>query len=124
MLIVDDNSPDGTGEIADRLADEGDDVAVLHRELKEGLGPAYIAGFRRGARRGRRADRLEMDSDFSHDPAHLPAILAAAEDADEVDRLALRRGRRGHRLGSDAALRSAAAARPTRARSSASRSAT
>ena len=83
LLIVDDSSPDGTGEIADRLAADQPNVAVLHRPRKEGLGPAYIAGFRRALAEGA-ALVLEMDSDFSHDPSHLPAMLAAAERADLV----------------------------------------
>jgi dolichol-phosphate mannosyltransferase len=82
VLIVDDNSPDGTGRIADRLAEHGD-VAVLHRPRKEGLGPAYLAGFRE-ALAGGAALVLEMDSDFSHDPAYLPRLLEAAERADLV----------------------------------------
>ncbi|HET8639783.1 MAG TPA: polyprenol monophosphomannose synthase [Solirubrobacterales bacterium] len=83
ILIVDDGSPDGTGELADRLAAEHDDVEVLHRPRKEGLGPAYIAGFRRALAGG--ADLvLEMDSDFSHQPAYLPRLLEAAETADLV----------------------------------------
>ena len=78
VLIVDDNSPDGTGEIADRLASEHEDVEVLHRERKEGLGPAYIAGFRRALPGG--AERIiEMDADFSHDPAYLPQLLRTVE---------------------------------------------
>jgi dolichol-phosphate mannosyltransferase len=81
ILVVDDNSPDGTGEIADRLAAELSNVSVLHRAHKEGLGPAYIAGFRRALAEGA-ALILEMDSDFSHDPSYLPAMLAAAERAD------------------------------------------
>src|SRR5690242_15554292 len=83
ILIVDDNSPDGTGETADRLAGELDQVEVLHRPRKEGLGPAYIAGFR-AALAGGAGLVVEMDSDFSHDPGHLPRLLAAAEDADLV----------------------------------------
>ncbi len=83
MLIVDDSSPDGTGEIADRLAAAHDDVEVLHRPRKEGLGPAYIAGFRRALAGGAELV-LEMDSDFSHDPAYLPRLLEAARDADLV----------------------------------------
>ncbi|MSO40711.1 MAG: polyprenol monophosphomannose synthase [Solirubrobacterales bacterium] len=83
LLIVDDNSPDGTGRIADRLAGAHDDVEVLHRRLKEGLGPAYIAGFRRALAEGAEMV-IEMDADFSHDPAYLPAMLAAAENADLV----------------------------------------
>jgi dolichol-phosphate mannosyltransferase len=83
VLIVDDDSPDGTGEIADRLAAERDGVEVLHRPGKEGLGPAYIAGFRRALAEGAELV-LEMDSDFSHDPAYLPRLLEAAKHADLV----------------------------------------
>jgi len=81
VLIVDDNSPDGTGEIADRLAAERSGVEVLHRPRKEGLGPAYIAGFHRALEEGAELI-LEMDSDFSHDPAYLPRLLEAADRAD------------------------------------------
>lgn len=83
VLIVDDSSPDGTGEIADRLAAADESVEVLHRPRKEGLGPAYIAGFRR-ALAGGAGLVLEMDSDFSHDPAYLPRLLEASERADLV----------------------------------------
>jgi dolichol-phosphate mannosyltransferase len=83
VLIVDDSSPDGTGEIADRLAAAEEAVEVLHRPRKEGLGPAYIAGFRR-ALAGGAGLVLEMDSDFSHDPAYLPRLLEASERADLV----------------------------------------
>jgi dolichol-phosphate mannosyltransferase len=83
VLIVDDDSPDGTGEIAERLAAEHDGVEVLHRPRKEGLGPAYIAGFRRALAEGAELV-LEMDSDFSHDPAYLPRVLEAARRADLV----------------------------------------
>ncbi len=83
ILIVDDDSPDGTGRIADRLAAELPAVEVLHRTLREGLGPAYLAGFAR-ALDGGAAFVLEMDSDFSHDPADLARLLAAAQDADLV----------------------------------------
>ena len=83
VLIVDDGSPDGTGAIADRLAERHDNVSVLHRRVKEGLGPAYIAGFRR-ALAGGAGLVLEMDSDFSHDPAYLPRLLEAARRADVV----------------------------------------
>jgi len=83
VLIVDDSSPDGTGEIADRLAAEQPRVGVLHRPRKEGLGPAYVAGFRRALAEGA-ALVVEMDADFSHDPAHLPALLAASDEADLV----------------------------------------
>jgi dolichol-phosphate mannosyltransferase len=83
VLVVDDNSPDGTGAIADRLADELGWVHVLHRENKEGLGPAYLAGFRRALELG--ADLVfEMDCDFSHDPKDVPRLAAAAGDADLV----------------------------------------
>ncbi len=80
VLVVDDNSPDGTGELADRLAGELDYVDVLHRERKEGLGPAYLAGFRRALADGAELV-LEMDCDFSHDPNDVPRLIAAAEDA-------------------------------------------
>jgi dolichol-phosphate mannosyltransferase len=83
ILIVDDGSPDGTGEIADRLAAELEPVEVLHRTAKEGLGRAYLAGFERALASG--ADLvLEMDADFSHDPKDLPRLIAASEDADLV----------------------------------------
>ncbi len=83
ILIVDDGSPDGTGQIADRLATEFDSVEVLHRTAKEGLGRAYLAGFRRVVEAG--ADLvLEMDADFSHDPRDLPRLIAAAGEADLV----------------------------------------
>jgi dolichol-phosphate mannosyltransferase len=83
VLVIDDSSPDGTGEIADRLAAELDAVGVLHRPRKEGLGPAYIAGFKRALADG--ADRImEMDCDFSHDPDDVPRLLAATESADLV----------------------------------------
>jgi dolichol-phosphate mannosyltransferase len=81
VLIVDDNSPDGTGDIADRLATAHDDVSVLHRASKQGLGPAYIAGFREALAGGAELI-IEMDSDFSHDPAYLPQLLRAIESAD------------------------------------------
>ena len=78
VLVIDDNSPDGTGELADRLAKELDYVGVLHRERKDGLGPAYLAGFRR-ALAGDAELVLEMDCDFSHDPADVPRLIAAVE---------------------------------------------
>jgi dolichol-phosphate mannosyltransferase len=78
ILIVDDGSPDGTGAIADRLAERHDDVQVLHRTEREGLGPAYLAGFRVALDAGA-ARVLEMDADFSHDPADLPRLLAAVD---------------------------------------------
>jgi dolichol-phosphate mannosyltransferase len=83
ILIVDDNSPDGTGEIADRLVAEVEDVSVLHREVKEGLGPAYLAGFEVALASGAELI-VEMDADFSHDPEYLAELLAAADDADLV----------------------------------------
>jgi dolichol-phosphate mannosyltransferase len=83
VLIVDDSSPDGTGAIADRLAERHENVRVLHRARKEGLGPAYIAGFRQ-ALEGGAGLVLEMDADFSHDPAYLPRLLEAAKRADLV----------------------------------------
>jgi dolichol-phosphate mannosyltransferase len=83
VLVIDDNSPDGTGELADRLAAELPFVDVLHREQREGLGRAYVAGFRVALRR--RAELvLEMDCDFSHDPKDVPRLIAAAAGADLV----------------------------------------
>ena len=78
VLVVDDGSPDGTGELADRLAEELPFVAVLHRARKEGLGPAYLAGFRDVLATDAELV-LEMDCDFSHDPADVPRLIAAAE---------------------------------------------
>jgi dolichol-phosphate mannosyltransferase len=83
VLVIDDGSPDGTGEIADRLAGELAWVAVAHRERKEGIGPAYLAGFRRSLADGAEL-LLEMDCDFSHDPGDVPRLIEAAEDADLV----------------------------------------
>jgi dolichol-phosphate mannosyltransferase len=83
VLVIDDNSPDGTGELADRLASELDYVDVLHRERKEGLGPAYLAGFRRALADGAELV-LELDCDFSHDPEDVPRLIAAAEDGADV----------------------------------------
>jgi dolichol-phosphate mannosyltransferase len=83
VLVIDDGSPDGTGRLADRLAQEAEHVEVLHRERKEGLGPAYLAGFRRALTDGAELI-LEMDCDFSHDPADVPRLIAAAADADLV----------------------------------------
>jgi dolichol-phosphate mannosyltransferase len=83
VLVIDDSSPDGTGEIADRLAGEFDFLSVLHRPKKEGLGPAYLAGFVWALATD--ADRIvEMDCDFSHDPEDLPRLLGASADADLV----------------------------------------
>ena len=83
VLVIDDNSPDGTGELADRLAAELAYVDVLHRERKEGLGPAYVAGFRRALADGAELV-LEMDCDFSHDPADVPRLIAAAENGADL----------------------------------------
>ena len=83
VLVIDDNSPDGTGELADRLAQELGYVEVLHRPRKEGLGPAYLAGFRRALADGAELI-LEVDCDFSHDPADVPRLIEAASAADLV----------------------------------------
>ncbi|MCH2186076.1 polyprenol monophosphomannose synthase [Myxococcota bacterium] len=83
VLVVDDDSPDGTGEIADRLIRETQRVHVLHREKKEGLGPAYRAGLSRALDLG--ADYvIQMDADFSHPPDKLPELLREIEDYDVV----------------------------------------
>lgn len=76
ILVVDDGSPDGTGEIAERAAAQHSWVKVLHRTKKEGIGPAYLAGFRHALAEGA-GWVMEMDCDFSHDPADLPRLLAA-----------------------------------------------
>jgi dolichol-phosphate mannosyltransferase len=83
VLIVDDGSPDGTGEIADRLAAEKEWVSVLHRAEKNGIGPAYLAGFRRALDDGA-GFVMEMDSDFSHDPADLARLLAAVREGADL----------------------------------------
>jgi dolichol-phosphate mannosyltransferase len=83
VLVADDNSPDGTGVVADRLAEADDHVHVLHRSAKNGLGAAYLAGFRWGTGRGYDV-LVEMDADGSHRPEHLPAMLEALQDADVV----------------------------------------
>jgi dolichol-phosphate mannosyltransferase len=83
ILVVDDNSPDGTGAIADALAETHQWVEVLHRPGKSGLGQAYLAGFTHAMANGARL-LLEMDADFSHDPKYLPELIAAAEHADLV----------------------------------------
>ena len=83
VLVVDDNSPDGTGEIADRLAAANDSISVLHRARMEGLGPAYLACFRVALEGG--AQRIvEMDADFSHDPVYLPKLIGATDQHDLV----------------------------------------
>jgi len=83
VLVIDDDSPDGTGALADRLAAELPFVDVLHRARKEGLGRAYLAGFRVALEQGAELV-LEMDCDFSHDPQDVPRLIAAAADADVV----------------------------------------
>jgi dolichol-phosphate mannosyltransferase len=83
VLVIDDGSPDGTGEVADRLAEELPWVSVLHRERKEGIGPAYVAGFRKALAEGAELI-LEMDGDFSHEPSVVPRLIEAADDADLV----------------------------------------
>ena len=83
ILVVDDSSPDGTGDLADDLARRDPHMRVMHRPRKDGLGQAYVAGFELALREGAELV-LEMDADFSHDPAYLPAMIAAAADADVV----------------------------------------
>ena len=83
VLVVDDGSPDGTGALAQELAEREPRVRVLHRRRKEGLGRAYLAGFEVALRAGY-GRILEMDADFSHDPGRLPALLAASREADLV----------------------------------------
>jgi dolichol-phosphate mannosyltransferase len=83
VLVIDDNSPDGTGGIADSLAAEHPFVDVLHRPQKEGLGRAYVAGFRRALADGAELV-LEMDCDFSHDPADVPRLIEAAEGGTDL----------------------------------------
>ncbi len=83
VLIVDDNSPDGTGELADKLAGENERVHVVHRPGKQGLGTAYIAGFKWALERDYEYV-FEMDSDFSHNPEHIPQFLGAAKAYDLV----------------------------------------
>jgi dolichol-phosphate mannosyltransferase len=83
ILIVDDNSPDGTGAIADELAHELTGVEVLHRPGKQGLGRAYLAGFAHAVNAGAELV-LEMDADFSHDPADLPRLIALVRDGADL----------------------------------------
>jgi dolichol-phosphate mannosyltransferase len=83
VLVVDDDSPDGTGAIADRVAAVEPEVRVLHRPTREGLGPAYLAGFAVALGDGA-SHVIEMDADFSHEPHDLPRLLRAAQDADLV----------------------------------------
>jgi dolichol-phosphate mannosyltransferase len=83
VLIVDDGSPDGTGEMADQMAQGNDRIHVLHRQVKGGLGTAYIAGFKYALEKSYDLI-LEMDCDFSHDPKSLPKFLEAIQDADLI----------------------------------------
>ncbi len=85
VLVVDDNSPDGTGKVADEMAATEPRIHVLHRAGKQGLGKAYLAGFEWALQHPSQFDYIfEMDADFSHDPSHLPEFLAAVKDADLV----------------------------------------
>jgi dolichol-phosphate mannosyltransferase len=83
LLIVDDNSPDGTGRLADSLAADLPEVSVLHRGKKSGLGPAYAAGFDRALSDGAETI-IEMDADFSHDPGDLPRLVVAIDEGADV----------------------------------------
>ena len=83
VLVIDDSSPDGTGELADELARELPFVSVLHRAQKEGLGPAYLAGFRQALEEGAELV-LEMDCDFSHAPKDVPRLITAVEDGADI----------------------------------------
>jgi dolichol-phosphate mannosyltransferase len=83
ILVVDDNSPDGTGKLADAIAAKTPRLSVLHRQRKEGLGRAYLAGFAHALELGHPLV-IEMDADFSHDPSYLPALIDAAKGADLV----------------------------------------
>jgi dolichol-phosphate mannosyltransferase len=83
LLVVDDSSPDGTGELADRIAASEPRMSVLHRRRKDGLGPAYAAGFDRALSQGAEII-VEMDADFSHDPADLPRLVAAIDDGADM----------------------------------------
>jgi dolichol-phosphate mannosyltransferase len=83
VLVIDDNSPDGTGKLADELAATREWVSVLHRPKKEGLGPAYVAGFRQALADGAELV-VQMDCDFSHDPNDVPRLIAAVEAGADV----------------------------------------
>jgi len=83
LLIIDDNSPDGTGRLADSLAADVPQISVLHRESKAGLGPAYAAGFDRALADGAEIV-IEMDADFSHDPADLPRLVKAIDEGADI----------------------------------------
>jgi dolichol-phosphate mannosyltransferase len=92
ILVVDDGSPDGTGEIVDRIAEQNPRVHAVHRPRKMGLGTAYLSGFRWALERDY-AYMFEMDADFSHDPAHLPQFLSAIQNCDLVLGSRYRNGR-------------------------------
>lgn len=83
LLVVDDSSPDGTGRLADEMAATDQRVRVLHRQQKQGLGPAYVAGFQ-AALAGGATRVVQMDADGSHDPAYLAGLVGALDDADLV----------------------------------------
>ena len=83
LLVVDDSSPDGTGELADRLAGDDGLISVLHRSKKEGLGPAYAAAFDKALADGAEIV-IEMDADFSHDPADLPRLVEAIDEGADL----------------------------------------
>ncbi|MDP2695767.1 MAG: polyprenol monophosphomannose synthase [bacterium] len=84
IMVVDDGSPDGTGQIADRLAQENSKISVLHRTKKEGLGRAYVAGFKKALTNPNITHIFEMDADFSHQPKYIPDFLAMAKTHDLV----------------------------------------
>lgn len=84
LVVVDDGSPDGTGELADRLADQSDLISVIHRESKQGLGPAYAQAFGRLIEDGGAECIVQMDADFSHDPASIPALVAAVDSGADL----------------------------------------
>ena len=83
ILIVDDNSPDGTGRLIDKLSGKDQRIKCLHRPLKEGIGPAYIEGFKKATQEGYRYI-LQMDADFSHNPKYIPGLFNLAKDYDVV----------------------------------------
>src|SRR3989344_577139 len=83
VLVVDDNSPDKTGELVEALCQTNPNLEVLHRKEKNGLGPAYVAGFRQCLQRGAGLI-IQMDADWSHDPAAVPVLIAASKSADVV----------------------------------------
>src|SRR4051812_42399807 len=85
VLIVDDNSPDGTGSLADQMAASDGQVEVMHRSAKEGLGAAYLAAYKQALASPRRWQRLvQMDADFSHDPHDVPRLLRALDEGADV----------------------------------------